>query len=94
MLFGLHSLQSNWTVLFAVSQRFGDLFCASQQNFLYVLVGAVAFGCESIFSNAHNFVKNLVQLYGPRSIAHFGSLEQTCRLHQLSGSGDKYLFFC
>ena len=30
--------------------------------------------------------------YEPRSIAHFEALEQTCRLHQLSGSGDKYFF--
>jgi hypothetical protein len=30
--------------------------------------------------------------YGPRSLAHFEALEQTCRLHQLSGSGDKYFF--
>ena len=30
--------------------------------------------------------------YEPRSIAHFEALEQTCRLRQLSGSGDKYFF--
>ena len=30
--------------------------------------------------------------YEPRSIAHFEALEQTCRLHQLSGSGEKYFF--
>ena len=30
--------------------------------------------------------------YEPRSIAHFEALEQTCLLHQLSGSGDKYFF--
>ena len=30
--------------------------------------------------------------YGPRSIDHFEALEQTCRLHQLSGSGEKYFF--
>jgi hypothetical protein len=30
--------------------------------------------------------------YEPRSIAHFDALEQTCRLHQLSGSRDKYFF--
>ena len=33
--------------------------------------------------------KNLYEL---RFISHFEALEQTCRLHQLSGSGDKY--FC
>ena len=33
-----------------------------------------------------------ITLYEPRSIAHFEALEQTCRLHQLSGSGDKYFF--
>jgi hypothetical protein len=26
------------------------------------------------------------------SIPYFEALEQTCRLHQLSGSGDKYFF--
>ena len=31
-------------------------------------------------------------LYEPRSLAHFEALEQTCRLHQLSRSGDKYFF--
>ena len=30
--------------------------------------------------------------YEPRYINHFEALEQTCRLRQLSGSGDKYFF--
>ena len=33
-----------------------------------------------------------ITLYEPRSIAHFEALEQTFRLHQLSGSGEKYFF--
>ena len=32
------------------------------------------------------------KLYEPLSIGHFEALEQTCRLRQLSGSGDKYFF--
>ena len=31
--------------------------------------------------------------YEPPSIDHFEALEQTCRLRQLSGSGEKYLLF-
>jgi hypothetical protein len=41
----------------------------------------------STFSNAHNFVKNFVW-----TSFYFEALEQTCRLHQFSGSGDKYFF--
>ena len=41
-----------------------------------------------VFTAGLYFKKNELRL----EIAHFEALEQTCRLHQLSGSGDKYFF--